>query len=154
LAAFVLHIYLAIKLSIENRAARPVQYVNEATMQATIASRYMKHTGALMLTFVIYHLAHYTFRVVGNDFENLPKDDVYAMVVAGFSSPVVSAFYIFSMAAVAMHLRHGVSSLFQSLGLYHGNINPLTSKLGPIVAIITFIGFSSIPLAVLTGLVK
>jgi succinate dehydrogenase / fumarate reductase cytochrome b subunit len=154
LAAFVLHIYLAIKLSIENRAARPVQYAHEATIQATVASRYMKHTGALMLTFVIYHLAHYTFRVVGNDLANIPQDDVYAVVVAGFSSPVVSSFYIFSMAAVAMHLRHGVSSLFQSLGVYHGNINPITSKLGPIVAIITFIGFSSIPLAVLTGLVK
>lgn len=154
LAAFVLHIYLAIKLSIENRAARPVSYAHEATIQATIASRYMKQTGVLMLSFVIYHLAHYTFRVVNPQFLDIPSGDVYSMVVAGFSSPAVSGFYVFSMAALALHLRHGVSSLFQSLGLYHGNLNPITTKLGPIVAIITFLGFSSIPLAVLTGLVK
>ena len=58
------------------------------------------------------------------------------------------------MIALAAHLRHGVSSLFQSLGLYHGNLNPVTDKLGPIVALIVLVGFSSIPIAVLTGLVK
>jgi len=154
LGAFVLHMYLAIKLSIENRAARPIGYAHEATIQATLASRHMIHTGVLMLAFVIYHLAHYTFRVVSPEISALDQHDVYAMVVMGFSSPTVSAFYILSMAALSAHLRHGVSSLFQSLGLYHGNINPITEKLGPIVAVITFVGFSSIPIAVLTGAVK
>jgi succinate dehydrogenase / fumarate reductase, cytochrome b subunit len=154
LGAFVLHLYLAIKLSIENRSARPVNYAHEATMQASLASRHMIHTGILMLTFIIYHLAHYTFRVVGSDIKSIPSEDVYAMVVTGFSSPGVSIFYVISMAALAAHLSHGVSSVFQTLGAYHSNINPVTRKLGPIVAIIVFFGFSSIPLAVLTGLVK
>jgi succinate dehydrogenase / fumarate reductase cytochrome b subunit len=114
----------------------------------------MIHTGSLMFAFILYHLAHFTFRVVNPEFSNLPEGDIYGMVVSGFSSPAVSGFYIISIAALAMHLRHGVSSVFQSLGLYHGNLNPVTEKLGPIVAVIVFVGFSSIPAAVLLGLVK
>jgi succinate dehydrogenase / fumarate reductase cytochrome b subunit len=154
LGAFALHLYLAITLTTQNRAARPVGYAHEATMQATLASRYMIHTGLLMFAFIVYHLAHYTFRVVNPEFASLDEGDVYGMVIAGFSSPAVSAFYVVSMIALAAHLRHGVSSLFQSLGLYHGNLNPVTDKLGPIVALIVLVGFSSIPIAVLTGLVK
>lgn len=154
LGAFGLHLYLAVKLTRENKAARPVGYAHEATIQATLASRYMIHTGLLMFAFIVYHLAHYTFRVVNPEFASLEQGDVYGMVVAGFSSPLVSGFYILSMVALAAHLRHGVSSLFQSLGLYHGNLNPITSKLGPIVALIVLVGFSSIPLAVLTGMVQ
>ena len=154
LATFVLHVYLAIKLTIENKAARPVPYAYEATIQATAASRFMIHTGLMMLVFVIYHLAHYTFKVVSPEISALAPGDAYAMVVTGFSSPAVSGFYILAMAALSAHLRHGVSSLFQSLGLYHGNLNPITEKLGPIVASIVFFGFSSIPLAVLMGVIK
>jgi succinate dehydrogenase / fumarate reductase cytochrome b subunit len=154
IAIFFLHIKIAISLSIQNKAARPVGYAQEATMQATLASRYMIHTGILMLTFVLYHLAHYTFKIVNPEISALAEGDVYQMVVIGFSSPVVSGFYVIAMAALAAHLRHGVSSAFQSLGVYHGNINPLTDKLGPVVAGIVFLGFSSIPVAVLMGIVK
>lgn len=154
LAAFLLHLFLAFKLTSENKAARPIRYAHEATIEATWASRYMIHTGLVTLAFVIFHLAHYTFRVTDPSFASLAEGDVYGMVVAGFSNPVVSGFYLFAMLTLALHLRHGVSSLFQSLGLYHGNLNPITEKLGPLVAAIVFIGFSSIPLAVLAGIVK
>jgi succinate dehydrogenase / fumarate reductase cytochrome b subunit len=154
LATFVLHVYLAVKLTIENKVARPVPYAHEATIQATVASRYMIHTGLMMLAFLIYHLAHYTFKIVSPEISALAPDNAYGMVVSGFSSPAVSGFYILAMAALAAHLRHGVSSVFQSLGLYHGNLNPITDKLGPVVAGIVFFGFSSIPLAVLAGVIK
>lgn len=154
LVVFLIHLTLAISLSRQNKAARPQGYVQEATMQATWASRYMIHTGILMLAFVLFHLAHYTFRIVTPEISMLPEGDVYQMVVTGFSSPVISTFYVIAMAALAAHLCHGVSSVFQSLGVYHGNLNPLTDKLGPMVAAIVFLGFSSIPIAVLTGFVK
>ncbi len=154
LGAFVLHVYLAVKLTAENRSARPVKYAHEATIQASFASRYMIHTGLMMAAFIAFHLAHYTFRWTDPSFASLPEGDIYAMVIAGFSSPAVSGFYVLAMLALSFHLCHGVSSVFQTLGLYHGNLNPMTEKLGPIVATIVFVGFSSIPLAVLAGLVK
>ncbi len=154
LTAFVLHLYLAIKLTIENKAARPVPYAHEATIQATFASRYMVHTGLLMFAFIVYHLAHFTFKVTSPEIASLTPGDAYSMVILGFSEPVVSGFYILAMAALATHLRHGVSSAFQSFGLYHGNLNVVTDKLGPIVAAIVFFGFSSIPVSVLMGCLK
>ena len=154
LTVFVLHLCLAIKLTIENKAARPVPYAHEATIQATFASRYMAQTGIMMFAFVVYHLAHFTFKVVSPEISLLPPGDAYSMVIAGFSEPVVSGFYILAMAALATHLRHGVSSAFQSFGVYHGNLNVVTDKLGPIIATIVFLGFSSIPVSVLMGCIK
>jgi succinate dehydrogenase / fumarate reductase cytochrome b subunit len=154
LTVFLVHLKTAVQLTKENKAARPIGYAHEATIQATFASRYMVHTGLLIFTFVIYHLAHYTFKIASVDISQLPEGDAYAMVLVGFSNPIVSGFYILAMAALAMHLRHGVSSAFQSLGLYHGNLNPITQKLGPIIAAIVFFGFSSIPVGVLSGCIQ
>ena len=152
LAAFVLHIFLGITLTAENRAARPEKYAYEATIQASLASRYMIHTGLMMLLFICYHLAHYTFRIASADVNAVPAENVYGMIIAGFSNPVVSGFYLLAMASLGLHLSHGVSSLFQSLGLHHQNINVVSEKLGPLVGALVFVGFSSIPVAVLTGI--
>lgn len=154
IAVFIIHLGLAIKLNLENKAARPEKYQYEATMEATFASRHMFHTGILIFTFAILHLAHYTFRILSAEVNDIPKEDVHAMMVAGFTNPVVSSLYILAMAALALHLRHGVSSAFQTIGIYHPSVNGLLSKLGPIVALIVFVGFSSIPIAVLIGCVR
>lgn len=153
LLAAVVHIGLAIKLNIDNRKARPIKYSCEKTMEATFASRYMAQTGLLLFAFIAYHLAHFTFRVVG-DADTLPPEDVYGMVVQGFSNPVISGFYVFAMGVLALHLRHGVSSVFQTLGVNHPNINKVRDLAGPVVAAIVFFGFSSLPIAVLTGCIR
>jgi succinate dehydrogenase / fumarate reductase cytochrome b subunit len=154
LAAFVLHLAMAARLTIQNRLARPERYVFDNTMKATFASRYMIHTGMLTFTFLLFHLAHYTFRLVHSPTLQVEAHDVYGMLVAGFSDPLISGFYVLSIAALAMHLRHGVSSAFQTFGVRHPNISPLVNKAGITVAVIVFFGFSSIPVAVLTGIVK
>lgn len=154
LAAFVLHLAMAARLTIQNRLARPQRYVFDNTMKATFASRYMIHTGMLTFTFLLFHLAHYTFRLVHAPTLKVEAHDVYGMLVAGFSDPLISGFYVLSIAALAMHLRHGVSSAFQTFGVRHPNISPLVNKAGITVAVIVFFGFSSIPVAVLTGIVK
>jgi succinate dehydrogenase / fumarate reductase, cytochrome b subunit len=154
LLAFITHLGLAAKLNLQNKAARPSKYQFAATMKATFASRTMVHTGLLILTFVLFHLAHYTFRVACAEVNAVPAEDVYGMMVAGFSSVGVSFFYILAMAALGLHLSHGISSAFQSLGLYNPNLNRLTRPLGPAVGLLVFLGFSSIPLAVLSGCIK
>jgi len=80
--------------------------------------------------------------------------DVYGMVIDGFSSLPVSLFYIISMMFLCMHLSHGVSSLFQSLGLrnkiWRTRLHAVSIAYGWIV----FLGFISIPIAVLTGFIS
>ena len=153
------HIYYTIRLAIENRRARPERYRRKDVVKATFASRSMALSGLVLLAFIIYHLLHFSVRTTDPRFSALPKDplghyDVYSMMVLGFSSPLVSGFYILAMFLLALHLNHGSSSFFQSLGLNNQKLAPRLALGGRIFAWLLFIGYSSIPTAVLLGWVK
>jgi succinate dehydrogenase / fumarate reductase cytochrome b subunit len=172
LMIFVLHIVYGVKLWLANRAARPVMYHFKKYREASLASRTMLWTGIVTLAFVAFHLAHYTFGIVekaevrdpsGNvvyqayldlkDPQDPKRQDVYAMTVYGFRHPLISTLYIAAMALLAFHLSHGFQSLFQSLGLNHPRWMPLLKGASLVVALIVFVGNSSMPLAVLFRLV-
>jgi succinate dehydrogenase / fumarate reductase cytochrome b subunit len=82
------------------------------------------------------------------------QPDVRANVIAGFSQPAVSAFYVFAMILLCMHLYHGLWSMFQSLGFSHPRYTPLLKKGAAVVAILIGIGNCSIPIAVMAGLLS
>jgi succinate dehydrogenase / fumarate reductase cytochrome b subunit len=147
------HIWAGVQLTLENRAARAGGPAVEATRRATFASRTMPYSGVVMLGFAVFHLLHFTFRTValgGQDF----GDDVHKMVVAGFSSRPVAVFYIVSMLLLCLHLSHGVSSVFQTLGLRNERWRGRLDFLALAYAWIVALGFIAIPLAVLTGVLK
>lgn len=125
LVCVVIHIWLAIKLTLENRAARPVAYGKDHVNRATLASRVMAQTGLVVLAFLIYHLAHFTVRA-GHPEWSAPTfqladgtlvRDCHAMMIQGFSHPGVSAFYVLAVGLLAWHLSHGLVSVLQTIGL-------------------------------------
>lgn len=157
LGMFVVHVALALRLNAENRAARPTAYAHGGHVQATPAVRSMVLTGLMVLLFVAYHLAHFTFGAVHSDHAGVPLDaagrhDVYGMVVAGFSDPLVSGLYIAAMALLALHLRHGVQSVFQTLGVRGPRYEPLIERSAVGLAVLVFLGNASMPLTILLGL--
>lgn len=157
LAAFVLHVSGTLSLYRENRKARgPEPYGCEATVQASRSSRLMVVSGLVILAFVAYHLAHFTANL-GNDYDTLRdaegRHDVYAMVVKGFSFWPASAFYIVALALLCSHLGHGVSSVFQTLGLATDRNWPAIRLFGRAYALVIFVGFISIPICVLIGVI-
>jgi succinate dehydrogenase / fumarate reductase cytochrome b subunit len=159
LATVVIHIYVTIQLAIENRRARPAAYIDRHYVKADFASRHMVMSGLIVLAFVIYHLAHFTVRVTDPRFNLLKADplghyDVYSMVVYGFQNYYVSAFYVLGLFLLAFHLSHGSSSFFQSLGLNDKKLAPRFALGGRIFAWLLFIGYTSIPVAILLGLIK
>jgi len=163
LVMVLLHIVSAIALTRENRAARPVPYAHFEVVAASYASRTMFMSGLIILVFIIYHLLHFTVQVpqinlTGQDFRTLEdvkqRHDVYGMMVAGFRNPFVSGFYVLGMALLCLHLSHGISSMFQSLGLSNRGYGQFLDKLAIAAATIIFIGYVSIPAAVLVGMVK
>src|SRR5688572_28655473 len=101
----LLHIWSAIKLSAENRAARPVGYGEYVPKGSSYASRTMLMSGLIIAAFIIYHLLHFTVLApvsgTGVDFAALHDEkgrhDVYRMMILGFRHPVVSVFYIVGM---------------------------------------------------------
>jgi succinate dehydrogenase / fumarate reductase cytochrome b subunit len=119
----------------------------------------MVMSGLIVLAFIVYHLAHFTVRVTDPRFGLLKADplghyDVYSMMVYAFQNYYVSAFYVLGLFLLALHLSHGSSSFFQSLGLNDKKLTPRFALGGRIFAWLLFIGYTSIPVAVLLGLIK
>jgi succinate dehydrogenase / fumarate reductase, cytochrome b subunit len=159
LIAVILHIYFTIDLAITNRRARPQGYVEMENIKATFASRHMVVSGFVVLAFIVYHLAHFTVRTTDRRFALLKADplghyDVYSMMVYGFQNIYVSTFYIIGLLLLTLHLTHGASSFFQSLGLNDKKLTPRLAFAARIFAWALFVGYTSIPVAVLMGLVK
>ncbi len=150
-----LHIWAAVVLTFENRRARPGGYRKEATIQTTYSARTMRYSGFIVLAFIIYHLLHFTAQVTHPEYTKLVDDegrhDVYTMVITGFSSPLISGFYILSMFLLAMHLSHGIASMLQTVGLRSSGTRSMIGNVSWGFAAIIFFGNISIPLAVLFG---
>ena len=153
-----LHILTAVQLTLENRKARPVPYQHLKPIVTTYAARTMALSGFIVLFYLIFHLLHFTFRVthpsISHGIDAQGHRDVYSLMVLSFRDPLLSLFYVFAMALLSMHLSHGFKSLFQSLGLNNEKLNHKLERLSVIIAVLIFAGYSSIPLAVLFGLVK
>jgi succinate dehydrogenase / fumarate reductase, cytochrome b subunit len=158
LAVALLHVVTAYQLVARNRAARPVKYgAGKAPVAASLSSRTTAISGTIVLIFIIFHLLHFTIGVVDASLLALEINDmhnVYGMMVQGFSNPFVSAFYLIAMALLCMHLAHGVSSMFQSLGIKNGAYDTAINRFAKIAATIIFLGNSAIIIAVITGVIK
>lgn len=158
LVMLVLHIVYTIKLSIENRAARPERYAVTKRRATTFAGRMMIWSGLMVFCFIVYHLLHFTTHNVDPSYAALHdaqgRHDVYRMMVLGFSNKAASAFYILGVGLLAMHLNHGFASLFQTLGLKTTKLAPFWHKSGQALSWLIFIGYASMPVAVLAGVIR
>jgi succinate dehydrogenase / fumarate reductase cytochrome b subunit len=151
------HIIATVQLTRQNRAARKA-YEHPATIQASTSSRYMILTGLTILAFFVYHILHFTVRA-GNEYNNpalytylLDGKEVHnawKMVIDGFSVWYVSAFYVIAMSFLASHLVHGFQSVFQTLGLRSKKSAATLQQLSIAYAAFIWIGFVSIPVAIL-----
>jgi succinate dehydrogenase / fumarate reductase, cytochrome b subunit len=155
-----LHIWAAINLSIENKAARPVAYANWNPTTASYASRTMLMSGIIIFVFIVYHILHYTvlikgINLTGQDFaafeDPQKRHDIFRMMVTGFTNPWVSIFYIVGIALLCLHLSHGVSAMFQSLGWKNKVYGPCLDTGARVLAWLIFLGYVSIPISVLLG---
>lgn len=148
LVSVVLHIWAAVSLTRQSRAARPVPYAQPKTVQANYASRTMRWGGIIILLFVIYHLLHMTVGTVHPDFH---EGRVYDNSVAAFQVWYVTLAYVVAVGAVSLHLYHGVWSMVQTLGANNARIDARLRAVSKTVALVIFVGFVSVPLAVLFG---
>ncbi|MFI5007287.1 MAG: succinate dehydrogenase cytochrome b subunit [Solirubrobacterales bacterium] len=151
LAAVALHIWAAVSLTLENRAARPVGYRRQHRIESTYASRTMVWSGPILALFIAFHLADLTFGAVTPGFVH---GDVYNNLILTFSRVPASAFYILAMLALGLHLYHGIWSGLQTLGANHPRWNALRNRIAAVVAAVVMVGNISIPLAVLAKVVK
>ena len=150
LVAVCLHIWSTIQLAVVKNDARPIKYARHESFASTYASRTMYMSGPIIAAFVIYHLMQFTFGVGGTYYD---PNDAYGNVIAGFRNAPIAIFYILAMGLLCLHLRHGLWSLFQTLGFHHPRYTPRLRTMAAVVALLIFFGFISIPVAVLSGLI-
>jgi succinate dehydrogenase / fumarate reductase cytochrome b subunit len=148
IVAIVLHIVASVQLTSLQKAARPVKYVRKKNADSSYASRTMMWSGPILAAFVVYHLMHLTWGTVHPRFEHL---QAYENLIYGFSNPVVVVFYLIAMAMLLLHLYHGAWSMFQTMGASHPRYTPKLKAFAKLLAIVLFVGFSSVPIAVLAG---
>lgn len=144
-----LHVYAGIKLSLLNKKAKPRTYAVKKSVKANLMSRTMLLSGCIVLFFLIFHLAHLTFKWTHKElFSSLVEYDVYSMLSLSFQSPLMTAFYTLSVMLLGGHLLHGVKSSFQTLGLNHGKFNKGIRLFTYGLSLFLFLGFISIPLSI------
>lgn len=145
LAAAVLHIVAAVQLAARRQAARPVAYAGGRKAQvSTLASRTIRWGGGLLLVFLVYHILHFTTGTAHPEFIEL---NPYHNVVTGFGNPLVALFYLVAMAALGLHLYHGIWSSGRSLGLSPPSPRPLKRRLALVLAVLVWLGFTAIVVA-------
>jgi succinate dehydrogenase / fumarate reductase cytochrome b subunit len=143
IAALVLHVLAA---------AQPVSYAaGRQPHTSTFAARTIRWGGALILLFLVYHVLHFT---VGSAHPSFTEGDPYHNVASGFRDPLVVVLYLIAVAVVGLHLYHGVWSSGRSLGTSPPSPRPLRRNLAFVLALLIWLGFSVIPIAVYAGAVR
>lgn len=150
-AAVVLHVRAALQLYALKAKARPIAYAKTQHRGATLASRFMIWTGYALAAFLVLHLLHFT---TGTIHTNFVDGNPFHNVTSAFANPIIALAYVVCMGFLFMHLRHGLYSLTQSIGLSHPRYVQLVKVLANVIAAAVAAGFAVVPLAVLTALVK
>jgi succinate dehydrogenase / fumarate reductase cytochrome b subunit len=151
LISVALHIWASIQLSFIKKEARPVSYVKRANIISSWASRSMMLSGPIVAAFVVFHLLHLTTGTIHPQFVPL---HAYENLVTGFLVVPFAIAYIVVMIFIGFHLSHGIWSMFQSMGVSHPRYTPMIKRFAAVFSWILVAGFISVPLAVLTGLVR
>ncbi|HJR67549.1 MAG TPA: succinate dehydrogenase cytochrome b subunit [Gemmatimonadaceae bacterium] len=151
LVSVVLHVVAATQLAVLVRAARPTAYQRFVPQASSSASRTMRWGGVALLLFLVYHILHFTTGQAHSDFIHLAP---YHNVTTAFRVWWVAGIYVVAMFALAMHLYHGTWSMFQTLGIEHERVNPARRRFATILAVVVPLGFVSVPIAVLLGMLR
>lgn len=152
-----IHAIFGIQLTLENSAATPQSYAVKNFRKATISSNNMIWTGLLIAVFLVYHLLQFTGRVTPDIVQTVDAQgrfDVFNMVVTSFGNGGIAAIYVAAMVVLFLHLNHGIQSFFQTMGWNNDKSLPVISTLGKVVAVVFLVGYSSIPVVILTGILS
>jgi succinate dehydrogenase / fumarate reductase cytochrome b subunit len=160
IAAVLLHVYLGIVVTLENRASKQQAYAVTNHLSTTFAGRNMIWSGALIFSFLIYHLLQFTFQVTNpaiaavRNLDAAGRPDVFSMVVQSFQQMSIVLVYLLSMTALLLHLTHGIQSSFQTWGLNNDRSLPIIIKTGTITAVVLFLGYVAIPLVIIFRILR
>ena len=150
----LLHVLYGLIVQVQNWWARPKRYRVSNYAQTSFFSKFMIHTAAIILTFLVIHLVDFYFRSKFGHIQEVTYEggkhihDMGSLVVAKFKIPGYVIFYIAAFLFLGFHLLHGFQSAFQTLGLNHKVYTPVIKGFGVIYTFIVVTGFTAIPVII------
>lgn len=154
LAALLVHVGAYVDLWMRKRRARSVRYKKFDPQVFSWTSRTMAWGGIAILAFVIFHVLHLTTGHVQPDLEyGFQYGNPYQNAIAGFNVWWVTGFYIVGVVALGMHLYHGLWSALQTFGINNPKYNHYRRPAAGWIAVLITVGYLSIPLAVMMGVI-
>jgi len=151
LGAIAVHAVSAFQLWRRSRAARKQAYGKQNDISFSYASRTMRWGGVILLTYIFYHLLHFTGGQAHTDFI---AGGVYHNYVVAFQNPLVLLVYFVANAALCLHLFHGLWSATQTLGANHPKYNHFRRPIASAFAVVIFVGFMTPPVLVFAGVLS
>ncbi len=148
------HVHAAVALTVINQRARNTSYMGPRQyLVANYASRTMRWSGFIVLAFVAFHLADFTWGIQPFAPAGWERGMVHANFLLTFSRLPVVVLYVVANLALGLHLFHGVWSMFQSLGVNSPRFNAWRRYLAIGVAYTITLANVSMPIAVYVGLI-
>lgn len=128
-AVLFVHVALALVLKRGNRRARGAARCAAVSRagKATGAAYTMFASGAVVLVFLVQHLALFKFgrRYLYQDAAGEIVRDMWLTAVETFANPAWTALYVAALLVAGAHLVHALPSLFRTFGLVHPRWTPL-----------------------------
>jgi len=153
LVALLVHVACAVVLWRRSARARTTKYVVKRNRASTLSSRWIRWGGLTLLLFIVWHLLNFTIGKV--NVSGGPTNDPYELLVDSFQTWWLTVIYLVAMAALGMHLRHGVWSAAQTLGLTNNaKARRNANVLGMLLAVVIAGGFSLVPIFILLGVIE
>ena len=150
LLVLLAHIYKSVTMWMQNKAARPVGYQKKElaghTSRKSLASSTMIASGLILLVFIVIHVKQFKFGTFYLESGSATVRDLYRTEIEIFRNPLWVGFYVIATLLVGLHMRHGVSSAFQSLGLDHPRYTRRIVAIGIAVSVIVGGGLALIPI--------
>lgn len=150
----MIHVFNGISIATDKSSARPTGYAKSGNAggrsRKGLASQNMIWTGLTILGFLILHIVTFKFAhklgpVPQFELDGVQRTDLYQVVVSRFSIGWYVGVYTVVMCMLGMHLKHGVWSAFQSLGLLTKKTLPLAVAGATVLALLLAVGFLALP---------
>jgi succinate dehydrogenase / fumarate reductase cytochrome b subunit len=148
LACVGLHMLSAWQVYTQSKNARGGSYKKEESLSFAYASRTMRWGGVIIGAFVVYHILHFT---VGSALPEFVHGEAYDNVIYGFRNPLIVAFYVVTLIMITFHVYHGLWSALQTVGANHPKYNPFRRPLALGLALLLLLGFLTVPVGVMAG---
>jgi succinate dehydrogenase / fumarate reductase cytochrome b subunit len=148
-AGVIFHFVMGMVLELQNRKARPVAYAKyNGAANASWASRNMIISGLVVLAFIGLHFYDFWIQEITYKYVQSNTPDparYYSELIEKFESPIRTGLYCLAFLLLSLHLWHGFSSAFQSVG-FNNKYSKSVQKLGYAFAIVVPFGFIFIAL--------